>query len=196
MAFDKELFPWEFFVVVAAVLGLLTIISLVRWIFNRPQYSGFPAKRVIFVFLCLGMIAAPYQLVDKFPDKLRSAFSQSAWSTNDTPFYPELATPRFPRPSDQVYAASLKLAREEGWDIVSESAAAGTIFLKIPVLFGMYTDELRVAVINEGDVSRVDVQASSERAKTDMGAGRRHILVLLKGLERELGVPRSTTLAP
>ncbi|HEY1016367.1 MAG TPA: hypothetical protein VGE07_26900 [Herpetosiphonaceae bacterium] len=196
MAFDKDLFPWEFFVVVAAILGLLTIISLVRWIFNRPQYSGFPVKRVVFVFLCLAMIAAPYQLVDQFPAKMRSAFSQSAWSTNDTPFYPELATPRFPLPRDQVYPTALKLARDEGWEIVSESASAGTLFIKIPVLFGIYTDELRVAMIDEGPMTRVDLQASSERAKTDMGAGRRHIMTVLKGLEQELGVTRSTTLAP
>jgi hypothetical protein len=189
MSVDMNLIPWEVIVAVLLVITAINMLTLFSWALRRPHGSRFPLKRVIFLLLCVGIIAVPFQLVDDFAAKMRAGFSQSQWNTGDDPQFPELATPRYPKQPDEVYQAAFGLIRAKEWRIISSSDSDRKIFADIPVMIGG-PDRLSLAVVAENGQTRLDLQTTSERTKTEFGVGRRAIVSFLKDLDQQLGVVR------
>ncbi len=84
--------------------------------------------------------------------------------------YPDLAPIRVAHPPDAAYAVSLSAARELGWEVVREDAAAGVIEATDTTEIFRFVDDVVIRVRPEGAGSKVDVRSKSRDGKGDMGA--------------------------
>lgn len=190
MSFDREILPWEVFVVAAIAFAMLIIFSLVRWVF-LPRPKHLPSKRIIFFMLCLGLVFYAYRFVDNFPAKFRAGIDTNSASTSDTPAFDDLRTPRFAKNRTEVFEAALRaIEAQRGWTLTNRADSDKSLQVEISVMLGIFTDQMRISFIEEGGKTRVDLQSQSLKSSADFGANRRHILQFIKALEQQLGVRR------
>lgn len=186
MSFDSAVFPWEVLVLLSFFGAILMVISLVRWVF-RKGYKRRPTKRILFAVLCLAGIFLPFQLIDDFGARMRYGLQTNAASTSDSPIFAELRTPHYNLPADYVYAQALETAKSQrGWNVTADSGTNRVIGVRINILLGIFKDEMGIAVVDEGDSTRVDVQSKSLVGRSDLGANRRHVAQFLTALDERL----------
>ncbi len=189
MSIDADILPWEVFVALAIIVAMITVFSLVRWVF-RPKPKRFPTKRLVLFFVCIGLVFYAYQGVDDFSAKFRAGLNTNTAFTSDTPQFPELASPRYSQSPDQLFAASeAAIQQQRGWQITNIASDHRSLEVSVGVLFGMFEDQMKISFVPEGSQTRVDVQSHSLKGSGDFGANRRHILQYLKALNQELGQP-------
>ena len=187
---DKNLIPWEFLVAAAIVLAMITIFSLVRWVF-QPRPKRLPMKRVILFVLCFGVILYANRFVDNFPAKFRAGINGNAASTSDTPQFDDLQTPVFAKPRTEVFNAALQVIEaQSSWKLISRADNEQSIQIEISTMLGILTDQMLVSFVDQGDRTRVDIQSKALKGSADFGTNRRHIIRFLKALEQQLGVTR------
>jgi len=190
MSFDRVTLPWEVFAVLAILTAMLTIFSMVRWVF-QPRPKRLPAKRLFLFLACICLVFYAYSAVEDFPDKFQAGLRNNSASTSDTPQFEELLTPRFPRGRQEVFDASIRAINSmRGWTLTNQADSGDALQAEVSVLLGMFTDDVLISLIEEGGNTRVDVQSRSRKGSSDFGANRRHIAQFLLALERELGVAR------
>ncbi len=187
---DKELLPWELFVAAAIIVAMITVFSLVRWVFQaRPK--RLPMKRIIVFVLCFGVVLYAYRFVDNFPAKFRAGINANAARTSDTPQFEELRTPYFARSRDEVFEATVRtINAQSGWELTSRADSEQSLQVEISTMLGILTDQMRISFIDEGNRTRIDIQSQALKGSVDFGSNRRHIFQLLKALELQLGVAR------
>ena len=190
MSFDQPTLPWEVFVVLAILTAMLTIFSMVRWVF-RPRPKRLPAKRLLLFLACISLVFYAYNSVDSFPDKFQAGLRNNSASTSDDPQFEELRTARFPRSRQEVFDASIRAINStRGWTLTNRADSGTALQAEVSAALGIFTDDVLISLIDEGGNTRVDVQSKSRKGNSDFGANRRHIAQFLMVLERELGVPR------
>jgi hypothetical protein len=187
---DKELLPWELLVAAAIILAMITVFSLVRWVF-QPRPKRLPMKRIIVFVLCFGVVLYAYRFVDNFPAKFRAGVNANAASTSETPQFEELRTPRFAKSRLEVFDATVKAIEDQsGWELTSRADSEQSLQVEISTMLGIFTDQMRISFIDENGVTRVDIQSQALKGSADFGSNRRHIVELIKALEQQLGVKR------
>jgi uncharacterized protein (DUF1499 family) len=190
MSFDQVTLPWEVFTVLAILTAMLTIFSMVRWVF-RPRPKRLPAKRLLLFLACISLVFYAYNSVDAFPDKFQAGLRNKMASTTDDPQFEELRTPYFPRSRQEVFDASIRAINSmRGWSLTNQGDSGTLLEAEVSAMLGIFTDQVLISLLDEGGRTRVDVQSTSLKGGSDFGANRRHIAQFLLVLERELGVPR------
>jgi len=87
---------------------------------------------------------------------------------------------------DVVFAAAEAEARAQGWAIVSEDAAAGTLDATATTFWFGFKDDVAVRVRAQGQGSVVDVRSTSRVGLSDLGANAARIEAYLAGVAGRL----------
>ncbi len=187
---DTELLPWELFVAAAIIVAMITVFSLVRWVFQaRPK--RLPMKRIIVFVVCFGVVLYAYRFVDNFPAKFRAGINTNTANTSDTPQFEELRTPHFAKTRLEVFDATVRAIKaQSGWELTSQADSEQSLQVEISSMLGIFTAQMRISFIEEGSRTRVDIQSQALKGGADFGSNRRHIVQLLEALEQQLGVER------
>lgn len=92
------------------------------------------------------------------------------------------------RDPNQVFAAALAVAKDQGWRIVAADADAGRIEATTTSFWWGFTDDVvvRVARTSEGNI-RVDIRSASRVQKNDLGANAERVRKYLSALRVRLG---------
>ncbi len=85
-----------------------------------------------------------------------------------------------------AYAAALAEARGQGWAIVNEDAAAGTLDATATTFWFGFKDDVAVRVRAEGAGSVIDVRSTSRVGLSDLGANAARIEAYLAGVAGRL----------
>lgn len=87
---------------------------------------------------------------------------------------------------DAAFAAALAEARSQGWEIVTEDAAAGTLDATATTFWFGFKDDVAVRVRAEGTGSVIDVRSTSRVGLSDLGANAARIESYLSGVSGRL----------
>lgn len=100
--------------------------------------------------------------------------------------YPAVRPLTTPAAPGAAFAAALAEARAQGWDIVSQDAAAGTLDATATTFWFGFKDDVAVRVRAEGSGSVIDVRSISRVGLSDLGANAARIEAYLEGVEGRL----------
>jgi uncharacterized protein (DUF1499 family) len=89
--------------------------------------------------------------------------------------YPDVEPIMLASPPDRAFAAALAVARDLGWNIVAEDAAAGRIEATATTPWFGFRDDVVIRIAPEGAGSRVDIRSLSRVGKGDLGTNARRI---------------------
>lgn len=85
-----------------------------------------------------------------------------------------------------AWAAARAEVQAQGWTIVSENAAAGTLDATATTFWFGFKDDVAVRVRPEGEGSVIDVRSTSRVGLSDLGANAARIEAYLKGVSARL----------
>ena len=83
--------------------------------------------------------------------------------------YPDLAPLRVDQSPDESYRAALAAARQLGWTIVFEDAAARVFEAQEVSSVFQFVDDISVRIAADGSASLVDIRSKSRDGRSDMG---------------------------
>jgi hypothetical protein len=94
-------------------------------------------------------------------------------------------------PFEDVWQAALRLAGGDlrGWKLVSSDDANGVIEAKARRIGGALYDIFIFVRLDENAQTRVDAQATAQRASTDFGSARRLLRRFFRALDKVLARP-------
>ena len=96
--------------------------------------------------------------------------------------YPDLRAHRMNAAPADAFKRALQAAREMGWEIVAEDAAAGRIEATDTTFWFGFRDDVVIRVEADGAGSRIDVRSVSRVGRGDAGANARRIRAFLRAL--------------
>jgi len=96
--------------------------------------------------------------------------------------YPDLRAHRMNAAPADAFKRALQAAREMGWEIVAEDAAAGRIEATDTTFWFGFRDDVVIRVEADGAGSRIDVRSVSRVGRGDVGANARRIRAFLRAL--------------
>ena len=91
-----------------------------------------------------------------------------------------------PADFDSFWAGTLAEARSQGWEIVTEDAAARTLDATATTFWFGFKDDVAVRVRAQGAGSVIDVRSTSRVGLSDLGANAARIESYLTGVEGRL----------
>ena len=102
--------------------------------------------------------------------------------------YPDIESQFYPEPVDQVFAAALSVAMDQGWEIVAEEPGNGRIEATATTFWYGFKDDIviRIQAANEG--SQFDMRSKSRVGSSDIGANAKRIRGFIRDLDEQLGV--------
>jgi uncharacterized protein (DUF1499 family) len=89
--------------------------------------------------------------------------------------YPALEGVRSGLPPEQALQRAADVARELGWEVHAQDAAAGLLEASETTFWFRFTDDVAIRVRPEGSGSRIDLRSVSRVGKGDLGANARRI---------------------
>lgn len=96
--------------------------------------------------------------------------------------YPDLRAHRMNAAPADAFKRALQAAREMGWEIVAEDAAAGRIEATDTTFWFGFKDDVVIRMEADGSGSRVDVRSVSRVGVGDVGANAKRIRAYLRAL--------------
>lgn len=101
--------------------------------------------------------------------------------------YPDLKSQRFDAAPDRVFDAALATAQAiEGWDLVRQDRAAGTIQVLVRTSIFRFEDDVVIRIRADGAGSIVDLRSKSRIGQGDRGANADRIRDFLTRLSQKL----------
>jgi fatty-acyl-CoA synthase len=100
--------------------------------------------------------------------------------------YPAVQPLLTPSAPDAAFAAALAEAKAQGWEIVTEDAATGTLSATATTFWFGFKDDVAVRVRAEATGSVIDVRSTSRVGLSDLGANAARIEAYLAGVEKRL----------
>ena len=116
---------------------------------------------------------------------------RAGWNTNDITTgdgtYPDLTTRRYDAPPDMVAAFAAQAAtRLLKWRVVDTDTQAGRVTLEVPVAGGIFTDDVTVSSVPDGQMTRAVIRSHSRLGRGDLGVNARHIRALQAVMDDKL----------
>lgn len=116
----------------------------------------------------------------------------AGWSTNDVttgqhPGYPDLQPRRYDAPPEMaVQFAAAAASRIPRWKVVKTDLETLTVHTEVRTALPLFTDDVTVTVLPDGDASKVIVRSRSRVGGGDLGENARHIRALQKEMDKRL----------
>jgi uncharacterized protein (DUF1499 family) len=117
-------------------------------------------------------------------DNLAGVGSVENWQKLHAAAYADLRPLEIARPVAQVTADAVRLAQEQGWQIVRSDPARGHVEATASVSFIRFKDDvvLRIVPTQDGAGSRVDMRSVSRVGVSDLGVNAKRIRAFQKAL--------------
>lgn len=117
-------------------------------------------------------------------DNLAGVGSVENWQKLHAAAYADLRPLEIARPVAQVTADAVRLAQEQGWQIVRSDPARGHVEATASVSFIRFKDDvvLRIVPSQDGAGSRVDMRSVSRVGVSDLGVNAKRIRAFQKAL--------------
>ena len=116
----------------------------------------------------------------------RQGFGTNDITTGDNN-YPDLTVRRYDAPPEMVTAfaaqAATKLLK---WRVVDTDTQAGRVTIEVPVAGGLFTDDLTVSAVPDGQMTRAVIRSHSRLGRGDLGVNARHIRALQAMMDDKL----------
>lgn len=166
-----------------ALLALVLTLPFVGFMITRPAMSGaVPAIHDITTDL-----ANPpeFTKLSLRADNLTGVGTVDNWRKIHAAAYGDLKPLRIARTPAQVIADAARIAKEQGWEIALQDPAAGKLEATASVSFIRFHDDIavRVAPVENGTASLVDVRSVSRIGVSDMGINAKRIRAFLTELQ-------------
>lgn len=100
--------------------------------------------------------------------------------------YPAVQPLITPSAPDATFAAALAEAKAQGWEIVTEDTATGTLSATATTFWFGFKDDVAVRVRAEATGSVIDVRSTSRVGLSDLGANAARIEAYLAGVKKRL----------
>jgi len=84
--------------------------------------------------------------------------------------YPEIVTLTVEKPTDEVFVAAEKVARDLGWEIIRADPDSGQIEATATTYWFRFKDDVVIRLTPRGNESYVDIRSKSRIGQGDMGA--------------------------
>lgn len=97
--------------------------------------------------------------------------------------YPDIQTFVSPKPPAELYKKALALAREMGWEIVSDAPDDGRIEATDTTLWFGFKEDIVIRVAAEGTGTRFDMRSMSRVGKSDFGDNAERIRAFMQKLK-------------
>jgi len=101
--------------------------------------------------------------------------------------YPDLVTLTVEKPTDEVFAAAEKVARNLGWEIVRADPDSGQIEATATTYWFRFKDDVAIRLTPRGTETYVDIRSKSRVGQGDMGANAGRIQAFLSSLRAATG---------
>ncbi|HEX6291609.1 MAG TPA: DUF1499 domain-containing protein [Herpetosiphonaceae bacterium] len=176
-----DLFPWEQIFVGSALSLIVTALAGVGSLLRRRRIG--PAHRILLALFALGAIL-PWLIIPRFGARLRRSMETNIAATSEDADWPELRPRRYDRPLSEVADAASRAFAQLGWRQVGQDT--GALAAEVPILRGIFTDDFRVTLTNEGQQTVVNARSSARVGTGDLGANRRHVVQFFIVLDQQL----------
>jgi uncharacterized protein (DUF1499 family) len=93
--------------------------------------------------------------------------------------YPEIVTLTVEKPTDEVFEAAEKVARDLGWEIIRADPDSGQIEATATTTWFRFKDDVVIRLTPRGTESYVDIRSKSRVGQGDMGANASRINAFL-----------------
>ena len=119
-------------------------------------------------------------------DNLAGVGTVENWQKLHSAAYGDLRPLEIARPVAQVTADAVRLAQEQGWQIVKSDRARGHVEATASVSFIRFKDDvvLRIVPTQDGAGSRVDMRSISRVGVSDLGVNAKRIRAFQKALSK------------
>ena len=131
-------------------------------------------------------LAVPMSTLEKYQGPRFAEMADRTLGEIAAEAYPDVRPLTTPATPDAAFAAALAEARSQGWEIVTEDAAAGTLDATATTFWFGFKDDVAVRVRAEGTGSVIDVRSTSRVGLGDLGANAARIETYLAGVEGRL----------
>jgi uncharacterized protein (DUF1499 family) len=103
--------------------------------------------------------------------------------------YPDIKPLMVATPARAAFDAALKLAADQGWDIVATAPGQGRIEATAKTFWYGFKDDVVIRVAADGPMTRVDMRSVSRVGRNDVGANAARIRSYLGKLKERLNHP-------
>lgn len=131
-------------------------------------------------------LAVPVSTLEKYQGPRFAEMGDQTLGEIAAAAYPDVRPLTTPAAPDAAFAAALAEARSQGWEIVTEDAAARTLDATATTFWFGFKDDVAVRVRAEGAGSVIDVRSTSRVGLSDLGANAARIESYLAGIEGRL----------
>jgi len=114
-------------------------------------------------------------------------YAGSEAATIQKKLYPGIVTLTVEKPTDEVFAAAEKVARDLGWEIVRADPDSGQIEATATTYWFRFKDDVVIRLTPRGTESYVDIRSKSRVGQGDMGANAGRIQAFLTMLKTATG---------
>ena len=100
--------------------------------------------------------------------------------------YPDIKPLRLDATQDEIYAASLKVANDLGWEVVSADSERGHIEAVDTTRLWRFKDDVAIRIRDEDLYRQLDIRSVSRVGKSDLGANAKRIRKFITALQANL----------
>jgi fatty-acyl-CoA synthase len=131
-------------------------------------------------------LTIPISTFPKYQDARFAGMGDRSLGAIAAEAYPAVKPLTTPSAPAAAFAAALAEARAQGWEIVTEDAATGTLSATATTFWFGFKDDIAVRVRAEASGSVIDVRSTSRVGLSDLGANAARIEAYLAGVEKRL----------
>jgi uncharacterized protein (DUF1499 family) len=162
--------------------AMAVALAFVGFLASRPMANGdVPAIHDITTDL-----ANPpqFETITVRADNLAGVGTVENWQKLHAAAYADLRPLEIARPVDQITALAVRLAQEQGWEVVKSDPARGHVEATASVSFIRFKDDvvLRIVPTQDGAGSRIDMRSISRVGVSDLGVNAKRIRAFQKVL--------------
>jgi uncharacterized protein (DUF1499 family) len=94
--------------------------------------------------------------------------------------YPDLATLELKAPAAEVQTRAVAAAKQLGWELVESAPDEGRVEATATTAWFGFKDDVVIRIVEEGDVTKLDIRSESRVGGSDLGANAARIRDFLK----------------